>query len=428
MSQQSRIPGTEIRRKEISAFSAIFVLVVAVALTPVANSQTFQVIHQFSGTDGEHPYAGLTMDGAGRLYGTTAQGGASGYGTVFRLARAGSSWVLTTLYTFQGGSDGAYPSSRVVFGPDGTLYGNTSQGGVPDCGGQTCGTVFNLQPPSTVCRSTLCPWTKTTLHSFQGTGNGFDGQSPVGDLTFDSAGNIYGATNLGGQYNTGMVYELTRTSGGWTETNLHSFTNTLGFPDAGVTLDSSGNLYGTTQFAYDYYGSVYELSPSGSGWVEQTIHKFQLDDGGFPYASVILDNVGNLYGATTAYGVNNGGTAFELSPANGSWSFSLLYSFAAPCCGEGGPRANLTFDQAGNLYGTTSSDGADQLGSIFKLTHGSNGWTYTSLYDFNDASIAADPMSNVIFDTSGNLYGTYAIGYRPAYCSYGCGGVWEITP
>ena len=103
-----------------------------------------------------------------------------------------------------------------------------------------------------------------------------------------------------------------------------------------MTLDSSGNLYGTTQFAYDYYGSVYELSPSGSGWVEQTIHKFQLDDGGFPYASVILDNVGNLYGATTAYGVNNGGTAFELSPSNGSWSFSLLYSFVAACCGETG--------------------------------------------------------------------------------------------
>jgi uncharacterized repeat protein (TIGR03803 family) len=86
------------------------------------------------------------------------------------------------------------------------------------------------------------------------------------------------------------------------------------------------------------------------------------------------------------------------------------------------------FDQTGNLYGTTAADGAHQLGSVFKLTHGSNGWTYTSLYDFNDAGIAAGPISNVIFDTSGNLYGTYSIGYRPAYCSEGCGGVWEITP
>lgn len=422
MWQQSRILNVEIRLRGMILVSSVFAL--AVVLTPLANCQTFQMIHQFSGQDGEHPYAGLTMDRAGRLYGTTNSGGTSGFGTVFRLVREGSGWVLTTLYTFGGASDGGYPESRVIFGPDGTLYGTTVVGGLPDCGGQYCGTVFNLQPPASVCKSTLCPWTKTTIYSFEGTENGFDGQNPYGELTFDGAGNIYGTTKYGGQYDDGMVYELTKTSSGWTETNLYSFTNSLGGPYSGVTLDSNGNLYGTTLYAYNYHGSVYELSPSGSGWTEQVLHRFGLSDGGFPYAGVILDSAGNLYGATSAYGTNNGGTAFELSRSNGGWSYSVLYDFA----GDGGPEANLVFDQAGNLYGTTVGDGSFNLGSIFKLTHGGSGWSYTSLHDFSDAGVAAAPVSNVVFDANGNLYGTYSVGYRPADCSYGCGGVWQITP
>jgi len=174
----------------------------ALLLAPAATSQTFQVIHNFTGGDGEHPYAGLTMDAGGKLYGTTAEGGRYGYGTVFQLTHKTSGWVLNVLYNFQGGSDGELPTARVVFGPDGVLYGTTFQGGNLNCGNGNelgCGVVFSLQPPATYCKTALCPWTKMTPHAFAGTAESFDGQNPVGDLTFDSAGNIYGVTNMGGQ-------------------------------------------------------------------------------------------------------------------------------------------------------------------------------------------------------------------------------------
>jgi uncharacterized repeat protein (TIGR03803 family) len=128
----------------------------------------------------------MTMDRAGNFYGTTFQG------TVFKMSRVGSGWVLTTLYMFQGGSDGARPASRAIFGPDGTLYGTTSQGG-----SNGFGTVLRLRPPTTVCRSASCPWTESILHNFTGS----DGAAPqLGDLVFDVAGNIYGTTSGGGSF------------------------------------------------------------------------------------------------------------------------------------------------------------------------------------------------------------------------------------
>src|ERR1700735_2912924 len=141
---------------------AAFALALVLALTTIAaqsaQAQTFQLLHRFTdGNDGGTPFAGLTMDAAGRLYGTTFHGGAHGFGTVFRLTHAGSGWVLNTIYSFQGGTDGAYPDARVIFGPDGTLYGTTSAGGDPNCI-DSCGTVFNLQPPASVCKTTLCSW------------------------------------------------------------------------------------------------------------------------------------------------------------------------------------------------------------------------------------------------------------------------------
>ena len=434
MSQQSPTLNSAIRPifdfaigvRGAAALAMIFAL--AVILTPSAQAQTLNLIHRFTNVDGAHPYAGLTSDAQGRLYGTTAAGGTNNLGTVFRLTHVGPGWVQDVLYVFRGGTDGGVPVARVVFGPDGTLYGTTTEGGDPNCDRPTtCGVVFRLQPPPTACKTPLCPWTETVIHNFEGTLGGHDGQTPMSEVSFDSAGNIYGTTTQGGQYNYGMAYKLTRTSGGWTETNLHSFTIYEQYPYSGLTIDAQGNLYGTTAVAYPNYGEVYELSPSGGGWTEQVIHTFdEDDDGGYPYAGVILDAAGNLYGVTSSGGANNGGTAFELSPANGGWSFSLLFSFSGECC-DGGPLANLVFDSSGNLYGTTFAEGADQLGSVFELSPGAGGWTYTSLYDFSDQYTAANPMSNVVFDSSGNLYGTTLNGGAPYYCAYGCGTVWQLS-
>ena len=411
-------------QRQITVLAIVFILSV---VAPAAQAQTYQVIHRFSnGDDGANPAAGLSIDNAGRLYGTTTEGGTHDYGTVFRLVHSGSSWVLSPLYNFAGGSDGEYPESRVIFGPDGSLY-SVAGGGSTGCGGYGCGIVFSLRPPSTACKTALCPWTKTTLHAFEGS----DGDGPVGDLLFDAGGGIYGATYAGGiKYNDeGVVYHLTPSNGGWSETVLYNLPlYSLHNPEAGVTLDEAGNLYGTAESQPDGYGGVFELTPSGGVWVENEIYAFQGgSDGGLPYAGVILDDAGNLYGATPLFGANNGGTVFELTPSNGSWVFSVLYGFTGSGSGLSGPLANLVFDAAGDLYGTTYSDGAYGLGAVFKLTPGPSGWTYTSLHDFTGPE-GANPLSNVIFDGNGNLYGTTAGGGRHDVCNTGCGVVWEITP
>lgn len=389
-----------------------------VVFTPSAQGQTYQVIHRFQGGEGAGPSAGLTIDAAGRLYGVTGAGGAFNFGTAFKLTRSGSGWTLTTLYSFKEGNDGRGPDSRVIFGPDGDLYGTTYEGGGNGCSGNGCGTVFKLKPRPSACTTVICPWDETILHAFDLN----DGNWPIGDLLFDASGNIYGATRQGGAPNYGgVVYELTPSGGGWTESILYSFGGQLLTPTTGVIFDKSGNLYGT--LAGYTYGYVFQLTPSGGGWVENNLYHFQGgNDGGGP-SGLIFDDAGNLYGATDLYGAGGGGTVYELTPSNGQWTFSVLYGFAA---GNGGPVAPLTIDKAGNLYGTTWGDGAYGKGSIFKLTPGAGGWTYTSLHDFTGTNgDGAYPASNVIFDANGNLYGTAGRGGN-GQCQ--CGLVWEITP
>jgi uncharacterized repeat protein (TIGR03803 family) len=262
MSQQIRKFNPRTTLRGISALAIVFAL--AAVLTPSARSQTFQVLHTFSGGDGQLPYAGLTIDAAGRLYGTTCGNFTSRYGTVFKLTPSGSSWVLTTLYTFSGGSDGACPESRVIFGPEGRLYGTTTGGG-STC--QICGTVFSLRPPLIACKTALCPWTETVLYAF----SGYSGIEPMGDLNFDGAGNLYGTAYEGGSGGRGGIYELTPTGGGWTENDVFNFPQygALGNPSAGVMFDKAGNLYGT---AYGNYGGVFELMPSQGGWVYNELY------------------------------------------------------------------------------------------------------------------------------------------------------------
>lgn len=404
-------------------FSILFALTVLISFS--AQAQTFKVIHQFTGTEGQSPYAGLTMDAAGRLYGTTSLGGTSNYGTVFRMTPSGSHWVLTALYNFAGGDDGACPWSRVIFGPDGSLYGTTSSV-APGCHGRDgYGTVFSLHPPATACKAALCPWRETILHAFGGN----DGYGPTGDLIFDGAGNLFGTTRNGGPDGLGNVYELTPMGGGWTENNLYTFVRneTLNQPSAGVIFDKAGNLYGTAQGAY--YGGVFELTPSGGGWVYNEVYALHGGvQGGGPLAGLIFDDAGNLYSATALYGAGEGGTVFELKPSSSGWNYALIYSFTGPAGYDCGPWGTLVSDGAGNLYGTTLCDGVNNAGSVFRLTPSGNNWTYTSLHDFTGGSDGGNPISNVIFDTDGNLYGTTSAGGRNDLCSGGCGVVFEIAP
>lgn len=400
-------------------------LALTITATPTALAQSFTVIHNFTGGgDGDRPRAGLTKDAAGNLYGTTRDGGQHGYGTVIKLAHKGSGWLLNPRYSFAGGDDGAYLDARVIIGPDGSLYGTTYVGGGSGCGGGGCGTVFKLTPPTTACKSALCPWTETVLYRFAGAPD--DGQSPgFCDLVFDQAGNIYGTTQGGGLYNWGTVFKLKPSNGGWVESVLYSFTSGAdgGSPTAGgVVFDNAGNLYGTAFLGGAYNtGVVYELSPAGSGWIEKVLYDFQSgNDGGNPIGGLIFDPSGNLYGTTVYGGSGGGGTIFEMTPSNGNWIYTVLYSFIS---GTSGPESNLTMDAAGNLYGTTFADGTHGFGNVFKLVLFNGGWTYTDLYDFTGSSDGANPESAVLFDANGNLYGTAEYGGM-----YGSGVVFEITP
>ncbi|MGA2369029.1 MAG: choice-of-anchor tandem repeat GloVer-containing protein [Candidatus Korobacteraceae bacterium] len=387
-----------------------------------AQGQTLTVLYSFSNGDiGTNPASGLIMDQAGRLYGTAQYGGARGYGTVYRASRAGSGWTVVPLYGFQGGTDGARPVADVTFGPDGTLYGTTPAGGLGENGGY--GTVFNLRPPPSACKAALCPWTETVLYRFTGgSDGGFGAGSPsyADALVFDQAGNIYGTTPNDGAYGYGVVFKLTQSGGSWTESVLWNFTggNDGADPLSGVIFDSAGNLYGTTAYGgANGQGVVYELSPSESGWTQSTLYSFGSEDSPYPYGGVTMDAQGNLYGTTG--GSEGHGEAYELSPADGNWIVSRRQVFSA----REGAYDTPALDAEGNLYGTITPDGNGD-GEVFKLTPTGSRWTYTNLWNFNgENGNGFVPVGSVIFDANGNLYGTTYGGGE-----HGDGIVWEITP
>ncbi len=361
-----------------------------------ASAQTFTVLHTFTGPDGDTLTSGVTIDQGGNLYGAASLGGhtggncGGGCGTVYKLTHRNANWIFTPLYLFSY-TDGSEPQGRVVFGPDGKLYGTTTFGGAFGNG-----VVFSLQPPPTACPATFCSWKETVLYSFGGDG---DGKNPgFGDLAFDEAGNIYGTTTSGGSNNFGTVYKLSSSHGAWTETILYSFgagPNDGEVPYAGVALDGAGNLYGTTFQGGDYGGTVYELAPSGSGWSESILHSFTFGSDGYaPYGGLIFDRAGNLYGVTSVGGDHGGGAVYELSRSNGGWAFNVLFGLNA----YEGPLCTLTMDSAGNLYGTIFSGNQE----VFQLTPSNGQWHLTGF-----PGDAGDyPISNLVFDAAGNGYAT----------------------
>ena len=281
---------------------------------------------------------------------------------------------------------------------------------------------------------------ESVLYSFGANQN--DGNTPNGDLLFDAGGNIYGTTPYGGAYNGGIVFELSPAgNGNWTETILHDFClsqyNCMdgANPSGGLVVDSVGNFYGLTMRGGTYgSGTFFELSPPtkpGTAWTETVFWNFGSNHYvETPIGTLVWGPGGSLFGATEEGGAGLG-SVFELTlNQGGGWSESDLYAFCrnGPPCSDGAePMAGVTFDQAGNLYGTTEAGGfKSQWGVVYQLKPVDGGWTETTLHTFSPVGGGGGhPLCQVSIDPSGNLYGTVYEGGRN---SGQCGGVWKLAP
>jgi uncharacterized repeat protein (TIGR03803 family) len=344
---------------------------------------------------------------------------------------------------------GCQPKGNLVADSAGNLYGTTEYCGLG------AGAVFELVrpvPPST-------QWTETVLYDFTGGIDGSnDGRYPLAGVVFDTAGNLYGTTSVGGAANLGSIFELMppATEGGqWTESVIYSFQGGTAdgeYPgSAGVVFDGLGNLYGVTyeggsggqEYGFNSTGVAYKLTPPatpGAAWTETVIHKFLARNGTvYPVGTPVFDADGNLYGATgggESISHSIGAAAYRLNPpatGSGLWTFRLLYSFGGP--GDG-PQSSLTFHNNGHLYGTAEDGSQFGQGSVFELVPPATAggvWTENILHSFyGSAGDGRNPVANVIFDGAGNLYGTTPYGGSgapsPNCYSSGCGTVFELSP
>ncbi len=418
-----------------------------------ASGYTYSVLYSFCSaancTDGNLPSAGLTQDAAGNLYGTTTSGGAnsnpacgsSGCGTVFMLDDTGHETVLYSFCSASNCADGANPQAGLIRDAAGNLFGTTTAGGLNYmfCS-NGCGTVFEVDNTGH----------ETVLYRFcSNTMNGspcLDGASPQAGLIKDAAGNLYGTTKLGGPGNGGTVFKLDNAGH---ETVLDGFcavtTNCTdgSAPESGLIQDAAGNLYGATSMGGNGFytvggGTVFKLD-SSDHWT--LLHSFcsasNCPDGFSPQSGLIQDAVGNLYGTTAGGGAGvapqccGGGTVFKLDTTD---RLTTLYDFctAANCTDGGAPTAALIQDAAGNLYSTTTAGGANSnsacgsngCGTVFKVD---NMGHETVAYSFCSAANCADganPQAGLIQDAAGNLYSTAAVGG-----ANGRGGVvFKLTP
>jgi len=383
------------RRAARAALAVVIALVLAIAVTGSAQAQySYSLLYSFTGgTDGGDPRAALVQDAQGNLYGTTSAGGAYGAGTVFRVDTTGKE---TVLYSFTGGADGGDPGC-VLLDAQGNLYGATESGGA-----YGPGTVFKLDTAGA----------ETVLYSFTG---GADGGAPLGGVVQDGQGNLYGSTMSGGTYNWGTVFKVDTTG---TETVLHSFgASGDGVQPSGIVQDGQGNLYGAT-----YYGGAYGKNPGQGGTVfkvdmttgqETVLYSFPLVDRYYPQmpnGGLALDAQGNLYGTTIEGNHNLFGTVFEVFAAGGG---TLLWNFNTKTEGQN-PFAGVVLDAQGNLYGTTSQGGSYKVpnGTVFELNLCGGGCDYeTVLHNFSEKKgDGAIPAANLMLGGQGNLYGTTTVG------------------
>jgi uncharacterized repeat protein (TIGR03803 family) len=357
--------------------------------SPALHAQTYQILYNFNpSVDGANP-AGLTRDAAGNIIGVT-EFKSPGNGSVFKLDL--TTRVLTTLHTFTGTPDGDTPFAPVVLDSAGNIYGTTRKGGA-----NGLGIVFKIDPNGI----------ETILHSFNGT----DGKTPNG-LIRDPAGNLYGTTVEGGIGGSGVIFRINNVG---VFQVLYKFTGPDGAqPYAGVTRDSAGNLYGTTDTGGDFgKGTIFKLAPDGT---ETVLHSFaDRADGARPFAGLLRDSAGNLYGTTFAGGTGRLGTLFKLDT---SGVFSVLVNFSGANGEE--PRA-LAMDAAGNIYGTTSRGGGPfDVGVVFKLDPSG---TETVLHSFAGKPDGSGPGSPLLVSADGTIIGSTGGGGF-----YDAGTIFRIKP
>ena len=424
-----------------------FLLTIVLGILAVGSAwagPSYRVLHNFNGTDGSALWGGVTVDQNYRVYGTTAGGGTGncpyGCGTVFELSQANGSWVETTVHDFQGGDgDGTY--SSLVMDPTGNLYGVTMAGGK-----HNRGTAFELLPANAEGQpdSVSQEWTEGTLYDFcpkQDENGCTDGAGIMLGLVRSSNGKLYGTKSGGGPNGGGVVFKLAPGRNGWKETVIHGFYPSYynqpapdgTAPYAGLISDSAGNLYGTTWTGGvacaggNSCGVVYELTPQiGGGWKEIVLHRFRGNgtDGENPgWGALYMDADGSLYGTTTGGGCCIG-VIYKLTPQpDGHWKKKILYQFKGGAKGYG-PNAGVVMDKAGNLYGITDAGGYGDCGVIYKLAPQPTGkWAYTVLHTFGQGDDGCLPEGNLAIDQNGNLYGGTVLGG-----AYGAGIVFKLTP
>ncbi|MFZ0314853.1 MAG: choice-of-anchor tandem repeat GloVer-containing protein [Candidatus Korobacteraceae bacterium] len=334
-------------------------------LTNTSSGWALTPLYSFlGGNDGANPEIAYVVFGPdGSLYSTTYYGGGTcdgiGCGTAFKLRPSaaddlsGSSpWVETVLHRFTG-ADGAGPVGAVIFDHNGNMDGATSSGGL-----HNGGIIYQLNASRN--------WDLVVMYHPYG--------YPGSGLTMNHAGDLYGTTFNGGHDLFGSVYQLTPSGSGWIETDLYDFTNGSdgSFPQAGVILDGAGNLYGATSVGgTSRGGTVFELTNSNGSWVYNKLYSLTGPVGPRlvvgPIGNLVMDAAGNLYGTALADGAHGYGSVFKLTPSHGSWTYTSLHDFTNGSDG-GYPYSTLVLDPSGNLYGTASSGGTQGVGVVFEIT------------------------------------------------------------
>ena len=394
-----------------AALAAVAPTLTLLALTSNAHAQyTETVLYNFGATgDSVFPMSGLIFDGSGNLFGATKLGGSNDSGDAYELSpSSGGGWTEDILYSFFGGTGVSEPSGNLVFDTEGNLYGTSVAGG-----SNRTGTVFEISPTSSGS------WTQTILHNF---GGGTDGKTPEGTPIFDTKGNLYATTAVGG-LGFGTVVELSPSaSGHWTEKIIYNFTGGSDGSEPGGNLifDAAGNLYGTafggggTTTCTTGCGTVFRLTPMGPTWRFTRVFAFGGHDGTYPSA-LTIDGAGNLYGVAREGGftkcTGGCGNIFKLTGpgTNGLWKETVLYNFTGE--NDGATPAGVVLDSADNVFGAASVGGTDNEGTVFEISPASGGgWTFSVLYSFQGQTDGGIPAAGVILDSAGNLYGTTTYG------------------
>jgi len=397
------------RKSQSSVRRAVAIVLGVCLLCGVSVAQgDLRVLHHFGDDDGEYPDTDLVMDAAGNLYGMTVQGGDFNSGTVFELASTSAGWVESVLYSFTSGADGGQPYGGVTLDGAGNIYGTTVVGGsYAGCPEDGCGVVWRLQPDGSG------GWVQDVIHYFEGGDGGYGAGGP---LSFDAQGNLYGMTPGGGAFSAGTIFQLSPTpSGPWNHSVIHHFT---GGADGGSgskarLLVEQDGIYGVATTGGEFgVGTVFRLTAAPAGGFDlQTLYAFKgVPDGVFPYGGLIRDAQGNLYGTTYYGGTDDDGTVYRLSPMGTTWVETVLHDFTDGADGAY-PISALVFGNDGALYGTTSTGGVNGgNGTIFRIKGNAADQWRTSIVHAFSGEDGEQPYSGLLKDASGEFFGTAVYG------------------